>query len=689
MNFLSRIEIIDRFRQAMQSVDIVIDCEIVGDGVLRRFHVTGDSAGSTNGWYVLHLDGTPAGSFGCWKRGISERWCSGSYCNYVVGDARALQSAFAPDAVRNKRSDVLEDSQRLSETSLELWRKAQELNSNDHPYLRKKNVGAYGVRKYNEDLLIPVLTADGALVGLQKIQPNGSKRFVKGTQKSGNFHTITGNQDRVLLCEGYATGASLFEATADTVVIAFDSGNLLDVSRSIRAQYPNCKLILCADNDLASITGTNVGIEKAQAAAASVGAFLAAPQFPENAQGTDFNDLYQLAGKDAVLSVIESATTPTSNDENIEALLPLTAALEYIDRARTKYQLLTAKDLEELPAMNWRVKGIFPEKGVVAIYGQTGCGKSFLAMHLLAHVALGASWFNYKTKAVKCCYLGLEGESGLSKRLQALQQMYGTEASPMLCFGISPFHFADKKQIEGLAESLLDAGLDGGVVCVDTLAVASAGLDESFGKDMSIILQGANQLSKAINGLVVLVHHAGKDSSRGLRGHSSLKSNLDAVLHVQKSANEYSFSVEKSKDGIAGESHDFQLKIEDLGVDADGDTISSCVIVPGDVSKPAQTKLTPAQEKVLSSLANLVVDLDTLTLELLGLDALVPIKACTIKKWRDHAIANGIAGPDTKPEAATAAFQRAKKALQDEGLISIAGDRVWLTEKATSFVRSI
>lgn len=454
MNLLSRIEIIDRFRQAMRSVDIVIDGEIVDDGVLQRFHVNGDSAGSTNGWYVLHLDGTPAGSFGCWKRGISRRWCSGSHCNYGAVDGQALQSAFAPDADRNKRSDALKGRPQLSEESLELWHNAQELSCNDHPYLRRKNVGAYGIRASDDDLLIPVLTADGALVGLQKIQHNGSKQFVKGTQKSGNFHTITGHQDRVLICEGYATGASLFEATADTVVIAFDAGNLLDVSRSIRATYPDCKLILCADNDWSAGNGANVGIDKAQAAAVSVGAFLASPQFPVGAPGTDFNDLYQLGGKDAVLSSIELAAIVTPSEEGMGSSLSPSLNDEVHDRPSAKYQIFSADELSAFPPMKWRVKSVFPRKGVVAIYGQTGCGKSFLALHLLASIALGSDWFGYKTKPAKCCYLGLEGSAGLSNRFDALQQKYGPESAPMMSFGISPFNFSDKQQVSATSPHL-------------------------------------------------------------------------------------------------------------------------------------------------------------------------------------------------------------------------------------------
>ena len=224
-----------------------------------------------------------------------------------------------------------------------------------------------------------------------------------------------------------------------------------------------------------------------------------------------------------------------------------------------RYPLMTADELASLPPMQWRVKGIFPARGVAALYGPSGCGKSFLAFHLLAHIAVGAEWFGYRTKQARCCYLGLEGEAGLSKRLLAYQSQYGSNATPFLRFGVAPFNLGEPDKLQELAIGMLADGLQGGVLCIDTLAVASAGMDENSGQDMSRILQGAAFLAREIGGLVILVHHTGKDTGRGMRGHSSLRGNLDAVLQVDMQSDERQFIVEKSKDGEAGQQHGFAL----------------------------------------------------------------------------------------------------------------------------------
>lgn len=297
-------DVIDRFSQAMRALDIETEATILADGQRHRFRVTGDKAGSENGWYVLHLDGVPAGAFGCWKRGISETWCAKSASAMTEAERQAHKSRMEASrrALEAEQTRVRAACKAKAER---LWNEAAETVSADHQYLVAKGVKPYGLRQLRDALMVPVRADGGGLVGLQFIQPDGSKRFLTGTPKAGSYHRITGSMARVLICEGYATGASLHEATGCAVAIAFDAGNLLAVATTLREKLPDAVLVLCADDD--RHTESNLGKTKAWAAALAVDGLLVVPEFPAGATGTDFNDLHHLHGLQAVRAAVEAA----------------------------------------------------------------------------------------------------------------------------------------------------------------------------------------------------------------------------------------------------------------------------------------------------------------------------------------------------------------------------------------------
>lgn len=139
-----------------------------------------------------------------------------------------------------------------------------------------------------------------------------------------------------------------------------------------------------------------------------------------------------------------------------------------------------------------------------------------------------------------------------------------------------PFRLTNRKDVADLA-AVIPAGA---VVFLDTLNRAAPTSDENSSKDMGEILEGAKRLQALTGGLVVLVHHAGKDKRRGLRGHSSLFAALDAAIEVVRAEGGRKWHVAKSKDGQEGNSHPFKLQAVMLGTDEYGDPITSCVVVP-------------------------------------------------------------------------------------------------------------
>ena len=180
----------------------------------------------------------------------------------------------------------------------------------DHPYLAAKQVPSLGLRcDARGHLVVPLQDADGRVHSLETIAPDGAKRFLAGGAKRGHFCVIgvdpaplaepTGP---LLICEGWATGASLHMATGHTVIAAMDAGNLLPVAEALRARFADADLILVADNDAKPDRDTNPGVAAARKAAISVDARLAVPKMPGDA-----NDLFCAEGPDAVATIVAGA----------------------------------------------------------------------------------------------------------------------------------------------------------------------------------------------------------------------------------------------------------------------------------------------------------------------------------------------------------------------------------------------
>lgn len=296
-------EPIDQFRAAIADAGLNPPQVIKPDGKLHRFPSNG-KPNDDAGWYVLHDDGIPAGAFGDWRGGLSGTWRADIGRRLTPQEEAAHKAQV--EAIRRARE--AEDAKRKAEArdkAAAIWQAAQPA-PNDHPYLVKKGVKAHGLRVHGGALVVPMYSA-AELHSLQFIGPDGEKRFLAGGRVNGCYFLI-GKPDGVLcLAEGYATGASIHEATGRGVAVAFNAGNLLPVAQSLRAELPGLRLIVCADDDITA--PDNPGLNKGREAAREVGALLAVPDFGGNRPdgATDFNDLYFNQGSTAVQTSIERA----------------------------------------------------------------------------------------------------------------------------------------------------------------------------------------------------------------------------------------------------------------------------------------------------------------------------------------------------------------------------------------------
>ncbi|MCI2808462.1 AAA family ATPase [Eoetvoesiella caeni] len=244
-------------------------------------------------------------------------------------------------------------------------------------------------------------------------------------------------------------------------------------------------------------------------------------------------------------------------------------------------RLVAANEIASRPPMKWLVRGVLPEKGIGAIFGQPGSGKSFLVLDLLAAVAGGFHWFGIPTKAAPVVYITLEGQAGMPQRIHAYRTKKGT--LDRIAFIEQPIDLREPDTLKELVSLILDAGLGGGVVCIDTLAASAPGMDENTSADMGQLIANLQDLQTELGGFVLVVHHSGKDETRGLRGWSGLNGALDCAIAVSRVSEDKQntsrrWEVSKSKDGSDGMKNDFALEQVFLDYDEDGQPITSCVI---------------------------------------------------------------------------------------------------------------
>lgn len=202
------------------------------------------------------------------------------------------------DALR--RQHDAEQRQRQAEASAAAavrWAAAQPVLGQP-PYLLAKVVQAHGIRiEAGHTLLVPLRDTDGRIHSVQGIAPDGSKMFTPGSRTKGCYYAIGRPSGRVVICEGFATGATIHEDTGHAVAVAFNANNLLPVAKALRAKLPCATIVLAADDDWQ--TDGNPGLTAATEAARAVGGLLAVPNFrdlPRGPKDTDFNDLHRLAG---------------------------------------------------------------------------------------------------------------------------------------------------------------------------------------------------------------------------------------------------------------------------------------------------------------------------------------------------------------------------------------------------------
>lgn len=277
---------------------------------------------------------------------------------------------------------------------------------------------------------------------------------------------------------------------------------------------------------------------------------------------------------------------------------------EAADAAPSRFRPLTEDEFTQQPGAPWLVKGLLPAQGGGILYGAPGTGKSFLALDIASHVARGVAWRGRKVRQGRAVYLAAEGQGGFRRRMQAYRQHHavptGVEVIPV------PVALPDKAQALELARAIGRAAL----IVIDTLAMVTPGADENSAQDMGPALLHAQGIAKATGACVLLVHHAGKDATRGARGWSGIAGWADAIVEVSRperdaaggapglsgAAEVRQAVLTKAKEGEDGLVFNFALEVVSLGFDEDDEEVTSCVAV--EASPPPQVTLGSTKRKL-------------------------------------------------------------------------------------------
>lgn len=392
--------------------------------------------------------------------------------------------------------------------------------SPEHVYLRRKGIPALGnVRQdRNGILLIPVRDHSGNVQSLHYIAQDGTKRFLVGGKVQGGYFIIPGKPEKPLvLCEGYATGASIHLACEWTVYVAFSANNLPVVANIVRRMFPDASIMVCGDNDE---TGRSKGQEAAQAAQAR----LVLPTFTTGA-GKDFNDLHQSEGLQEVRRQLEASEQTGSSP----ALVSLDMG-EFLSMS--------------IPERGYLLSPILPVQGIGILYAPRGIGKTFAALSIAVAVASGGAVFNWRAPMPKRT-LYVDGEmpaTSMQSHLAAL--VNGMSVPPhtlknmaLITPDLQSCPMPDVSTANG--QAMLEPFLKGvDMVVLDNIATLCRTGKENESQSWQTMQAWLLELRR--RGMtVLLIHHAGKSGDQ--RGTSTREDIMDTVISLRR-PREYSMA---------------------------------------------------------------------------------------------------------------------------------------------------
>ena len=445
-----------------------------------------------------------------------------------------------------KLREQAEGKQVLAEVQ-KAWRSAAPLQGCIHDYLRTKSVCNYGLKEHQGQIMIPLKDINGTLKSIQFIKPSGEKRFFPDSESGGAFFAIeldyaeANPNSAILVCEGYATGATLHELTKLPVVCAMNCGNMVKIAPQLREKFKSNKIFAMGDNDAKPDAANNPGLYAAQACVTQ-GGFdgYFVPDFKKGDKGTDWNDYYNLYGQEparnALIDWIDSMALPEEKRR------------EFI-RTRSLVRLGIGLDEKiNVPPVD-NVGGMFPKGYTSVLFAAPGSGKTFFMQKFASDLSLGGAilgGFHYEEEPRKTVIFAGEARSRMLIR-RAKQTHWPVNPELVRIYdrdeSLRQKVVYDLNTQEGLntVYSILRAEKPD-VVFFDSLMSFYTG-DESKSDTLNAVLRSLSMLAVELDIAIVFTHHkrktAIKDRGKPLTqdeaiGSSMLSRHTNCMISIEE-----------------------------------------------------------------------------------------------------------------------------------------------------------
>ena len=322
---------------------------------------------------------------------------------------------------------------------------------------------------------------------------------------------------------------------------------------------------------------------------------------------------------------------------------------------------------------NWLIKKLLPGEGLAVMYGRPGCGKSFIASDLALHVAAGISWRGLKTVKREVSYVASEGGlSGVNRIHAWLGENFQQWPEGFRLTGISLDLRSNAKDAEALIEDVKASQPNCGLVIVDTLNRNFGGGSENDDDSMSGFVGHCAKVAQELNCLVLIIHHSGKDTTRGARGHSSLLGAVSTELEILREQGlPGQIKVTKQRDAEDGQEFGFVLKPVELGQDQDGDAVTSCVVLESIIDPQSRQPGGKNQRAVQKMFVNFLADSGIPTPNSDGFPEAGKFKCVELEGFIEF-----VAGKLTCMEPRKIA-RRSVNGLVERGILAINAGKLW------------
>ena len=259
---------------------------------------------------------------------------------------------------------------------------------------------------------------------------------------------------------------------------------------------------------------------------------------------------------------------------------------------KPKRRSYTIAQYEALPPTEWLVYNLIEDKSMNTIYGASGSTKSFLAIDMGMHLALGMDWFGYEVyKPIPVIYVAVEGGGGLLKRIKGWIKTHNNITPKNFIIDRDVIKPKDPKSIQSFIDEYKDRGKNS-MIIVDTLnANARASGIEENSSEMGLVVDAFQTINNALNSSYTLIHHTGKDETKGMRGHSSVHASMDTIIKVEKKDSFCTWNLEKLKEGEDGVTYSYDTSVVETTEDTKGNMQTTLVIKPKNLIKKEEKRI--------------------------------------------------------------------------------------------------